>query len=162
MRRRKRWIARGESSAGRSAARRVRASRERSFETGEGLEPFPEHDDQQEAGRVRRVDAVEAGERAAERLQEPELVRAAKAVRGEPLELGEDALAGRLPDAACRRPDELLGRVVEPEPELVLEPDRAQEAQRVVLEDTRADRAKPLLGQVGLAPVRVDQRTALE
>ena len=160
MRRRKRWISRGEPSAGRSAASSVRASRRRSLETGKPLEPLAEDRDQREPRRVRRVDAVEARRGAPERLEQAELVRAAEAVGREPLELAQDPLPGRLADEPGGGPHELLGLLVEPESELVLEAHRAQEPQRVVREDGRPDGAKTARRQVGLAAERVDERPA--
>ena len=121
-----------------------------------------EHGDEDEAGRVRRVDALEACDRAAERLEQAELVGATEAVRREALELAEEPLAGRLADAARRLPRKLLGLLVEPEAELVLEANRAEQPQRVVREDRRADRAEPPRLQVGLAAERVDQRPAVQ
>ena len=98
MRRRKRWISRGESSAGPLGGEQRAREPAQLVGDGEALEPLAEDHDQREPRRVRGIDAVEARRGAAERLEQAELVRAPEAVRREPLELGQDPLAGRLAD----------------------------------------------------------------
>ena len=66
-------------------------------------------------------------------------------MRGEPIQLREDPLAGGSVGERGVLADQLLGQRRDVESELVLEPDRAEETQRVVLEDRvghRADRAQ--------------------
>ena len=123
MRRRKRWISRGEPSAGRSASSSVRASR-RVVGDGQALEPLAEDRDQRNpgvsAGSTRSRPAAEPRAARADRA-----VRAAEAVGREPLELAQDPLPGRIADEPGGGPHELLGLLVEPESELVLEAHRA-------------------------------------
>src|SRR5205823_13140400 len=80
----------------------------------------------------------------------------------EPLELGEDPLAGRPRGELGVGADELLGQRREPEAELVLEPYGAQQAQRVVLEDRLRDRAQAAEGDVLEAAARIDDLAACE
>ena len=65
----------------------------------------------------------------------------------------------RLRDEAGLRAHELFRQRREPEPELFLEADRAQESQRVVLEDRLGDRAQEPQLEVLASPARIDRLT---
>src|SRR5207247_6665721 len=88
----------------------------------------PERDCEAKVGRVERLEEVAALERAAERCEQADLVEAPEARRGEALQLGDDPLAGRLGGEAGVRADKLLRQRRDPEAELVLEADCAQQA----------------------------------
>ena len=105
---------------------------------GKRGQPLPEDGDETEVG---VVDGLERPvERPAQRLEQPELVEAPEAGRRQPAELAEDPLSCGPIDERRGSPRERLGPLVHPEPELVLEPDGAQEAQRVGDEDVVRDR----------------------
>ena len=93
--RRKRWIERGEPSGRRGRAQqRVRVAAQL-VRDRQPLERRPERGDEQEP---RRVDDVAAPRRSAappSSAEQAELVQAQPAVERQPLELAEDALAGR-------------------------------------------------------------------
>ena len=162
VRRRKRWISRGESSAGRSAASNVPASLRSSLEIGRARSRSRKTRDQDVAGRVRRIGPLEAGHGTAQRPEQAELVGTAKAVRRQALELAENPLAGRLshPGRGCAH--ELLGRLVEPEVELVLQADGTQEAKRIVGEHRRPDGPEPAFPQIGRPVEGIDERPAVK
>ena len=108
-------------------------------------EPVAEGAREPVVGRVDGVDPVEEPVGAAQCLQQAELPEPAVASRREPLQLPEDPLAGRAGRERRVPADELLRRVVAAEAQLVLEPDRPQQAQRICLEDAvpdRTDRAR--------------------
>ena len=122
----------------------------------------PEDDGEPEVGRVEGLQEVAALERAAERREQAELVEAPEACGRQALELGEDPLARRPRSEVGVRADELLRQRREPEAELVLQADGAQEAERVVLEDRLRDRAQATQVDVLEAAARVDDLAAGE
>ena len=81
---------------------------------------------------------------AAERLEQAELAEPLDPVGAQTAELVEDPLARRPGEERGLRARQLLGRRVEPEAELALEPHPAQEPQRVVVEDGVRDGAQRL------------------
>ena len=116
--------------------------------------------DEPESGSIDQRWAIEACTRPFERRQQPELVGAAVPVDGEPDELGQRPLASRPRDELRLLPHQPLRLGLELEAELVLEPDRTQEAQGIVREDLRRDSANDIGLQVGLPAVRVDRITS--
>ena len=100
--------------------------------------------------------------RAAQGLEQAELVGAPESGRGEALELRKEPFSCGLTDPACRRPHQLLRRLVEAKAEFVLEAHRAQESQWVILEDRRRNGPQAARLQVVCASERVDQRAAVQ
>ena len=118
--------------------------------------------DEPESRSVDQRRAIEAGARTVERRQQPQLVGPPVPLDRQPYELGQRPLARRLRDEVSLLPHEALRLGLEEEPELVREPDRAQEPQRIVGEDSRRDGADDLRLQIGLPPVRVDGITSCQ
>ncbi len=124
---------------------------------GERRQSLPEDGDEPEVRVVNRVQG--ALERAAQRLQQPELVETTVPGRRQPQQLAEDPLAGREADEGSGRTREGLGPLVHAEPELVLEPDRPQQAERIGFvhvvgdrpDDTRVEVLEPCERVVRLA-----------
>ena len=116
-------------------------------------EVLAEDDDEAE---VRIVECIEAlVDRTAERLEQPDVLQAPKAGRRQPLQLGENALAGG-PGHECNRLEqERLRALVHPKPELVLEAHRPEEAEGVVAEDRLGHGSDDAGPEVGAAVVRV-------
>ena len=77
--------------------------------------------------------------------------------RREPLELAQDPLPGRLRDELRRSPQQRLRLGLEAEAELVLESDRAQKPQRIVLEDPLRDSAEAARLEVAATAERIDE-----
>ena len=121
------------------------------------LQGVAEDRDEAEGRTIDERGAVEPGARPVERRQEPELVGAAIAVDREPHELGQRPLARRLRHQPGVLAHETLRLRLQPEPELVLEPHRSQQPQRVVREDARRDRTEELRVDVGAAAEGVDR-----
>src|SRR5437763_15012332 len=94
-------------------------------------------------------------DRTPERREHAELVEGPESVRREAAQLGENALAGRLGDKVRVLPHEALRLLGKLKAELVREPDRAQEPQRVVFEDRLRDRAKNPRLEVGCSAKRI-------
>ena len=88
-------------------------------------------------------------------LEEPDLVQTSVSGRGEALELTENSLAGGLGDERRGGPQELLRAQIHVEAELVLEPDRPQQAQRIVDEDRVRHRSNHAGGEIGSPLIRV-------
>ena len=131
----------------RAACARTAAARSRSAGARASV---AEDRDEPELGRVVAPAVAELVERAAERREQPELVEPPEAAPRQPLELGEDPLAGRLVDErGVRRGRAPRSSGVEPEVELVLEPDGPQQPQRVVLEDASSPTARRRLRRRG-------------
>src|SRR5439155_11310048 len=86
-----------------------------------------EKGDEPELGRIDETGAVGAVGRAAECRQQPELVEAPPAVDGETDQLAEDSLARGPHGEPCVLARERLGGRLDPEPELVLEPNGPEE-----------------------------------
>ena len=103
--------------------------------------------------------AIEAGARTVERRQQPQLVGPPVPLDRQPDELGQRPLARRLRDEVGLLPHEPLGLRLEPEAELVLEPDRAQEPQGIVGEDLLRDGTDDLRLQIDLSTVGVGRIT---
>src|SRR5947209_5990618 len=87
--------------------------------------------------------------------RETQLVEPPVAAGREAAQLGEDPLAGRPRDQGGALAHQPLGARVQPHVQLVLEPDRAEQTERVVLEDRVADRAQAAGAEVLLAAERV-------
>ena len=158
--RRKRWIARGDRS-GELGAKQLAGVAPQLVRDRQLPEAVAEHRDEPHVGR-RVAERPEALERTAERREQPELVESLEAGSAEADELREDPLARRLRDEPRARLHEPLRLRIEPEAELVLEADRAQQAERVVAEDSRRDRAKRLAVEVAEAAERIQRLAALE
>src|SRR5919204_433462 len=110
-----------------------------------------------------RVDAVEpVVDPPAERLEQAQIVEPTVAVGGQPPQLADDPLARRVRRERRVLPDEPLCLVLEPEAELVLEPHRAQQPERIVHEDALTDGAQQLLVQIAQAAEGVDRLPARE
>ena len=130
--RRKRWIARGVA-VGRLGPQQRGGEAAQLVRDRQAGAAVAEDRDQPVVGRVPAVEPVV--DPAAERREQPERVEPPEAAGREPPQLGEDPLARRPVDERRLRADQLLGLRDDPEAELVLEADRAQQPQRVVLED---------------------------
>ncbi len=99
---------------------------------------------------------------AAERLEKAKLREALEPGCGESRQLVEDSLAGRPAGERRLLPDQALGLGNQPEAELILEPDGAQETEWVVVEDTLGDGAEQLAVEIGATAERVDELAAAE
>ena len=106
----------------------------------EPAQPFAEGSHEPVVGRIDPFEPV--GQLAAEWIEQPELVQPPVAACREPAELGQDPLTCRSRYQGRVRADERLRRLVEADVQLVLEPDRPQQPQRIVLEDGPAHRAQ--------------------
>src|SRR5207248_10759410 len=93
---------------------------------GQAQRRLAEEGDEPVVRGIHRVRPLLSLRRAAEPLEQPELREAAVAVDGEAAELRQDPLARRLRDEAGVLADERLRAGLEPEAELVLEPDGAE------------------------------------
>ena len=155
--RRKRWIARGESSAGGSRAEqrvreaaqaRSRSAAARSRSPNVTASRYSGESNARSRGDQRCRRAARAGRaRPGARTRRPRAARSSSRI----------ALAGRLRRRArASLADELLRLGVEAEAELVLEPHGAQQAQRVVVEDARRDDADDAALEVGPPAERID------
>ena len=153
MSRRNRWIERGDGILGTArAAQRCRVALEL-VRDRQSREVLAEHDDEPEVRIVERVQPVV--QRASQPSEQADVVEAAVAGRREPFELCERPLAGRLRHERRRRAEQGLGALVHAESELVLEPHRTQEPERVVDEDRLGDRPDDAGRQIGAAVVRI-------
>ncbi len=106
---------------------------------------------------VGRVDLVEPSHVAAKRTKQPELVQPAEAGGRETLELAEHALAGRFGHELRVAADERLGLLVQAEAELVLEPHRTEQPQRIRAEHAVGDRPQRLRAEIRDAAERIDR-----
>src|SRR5262245_9447030 len=128
----------------------------------EGSEPVTEDRNQDVARRVCLIDPLEAGDRTPQGREQTQLVGAPKAVRRQALELADNSLSGRLANARRGYARELLRRLVKPKTQLVLETNRTEEAQRIVVEHRPADRPEPPSREVGLPVERIDENPAVQ
>src|SRR5439155_11819251 len=131
---------------------------------GDGQTPQVLAEDNHE-GVVRVIAGVQTllpVERTTKRREQAKLVEPAEPVRREASQLGEDAFTGRLGDEVRVLPHEALRLRGKPEAELVREPYRAQEPQRVVFEDRLGNRAKNARLEVGCSAERIDRLAALQ
>jgi hypothetical protein len=113
-----------------------------------------------EVGVVQRVEALI--EDATEWLEQADVLEPPIAVGRKPAELGEHAFTGRLRHERARGAEERLRALVHPEPELVLEANRAQEPVRIVDEDRVRDRADDAGAKVAAPVVRVVRLPGLD
>ena len=102
--------------------------------------------------------SFDAGERAAQRLEQAELVEPGEAAGRKPPQLAENPFLGGRRDQLGVAADERLGLGDEPKAErqLVLEPRPAQEPQRIVPENGLLDGAQTPRFEVRIAAERVD------
>src|SRR5207253_1088105 len=102
----------------------------------------------------------QALDRAAQLREEAEFVEAAKACAGESLELAENSFSGGGADPVDMRAEQLLGRGVQSEVELVLEAYGSEEPKRIVGEDRLRDRPQGASLEIAAASERIDRLAA--
>ena len=151
--RRKRWIARAESSSGRRACRSAAAYLPQLARDGKLPEPPTEHGDQPE---LRIIQCLERTvERATEWLEQTDLVESTIAGRRKAPELAQDTFSRRPGDERGRCSQQIFRALVHAEPKLVLEPNGSQQAQRIVAEDRLGHRTNDAGLEIRRAFVRV-------
>src|SRR5665811_200579 len=94
--------------------------------------------------------------RPAKGSKQAQLLEALVTRPAELLQLGQDSLARRLDHPTGARTKKLLTLRVEPKVELLLESDRAQQPQGIVVEDAFGDGLQPPLGKIAPPVERID------
>ncbi len=126
------------------AASSLRAKRRSSLDSGSAKTASPERRHETQLGGGARLHDAEPRDRPAEPGEQAELVEAAPACVRQAQELGEDTLARRLGHQMRVTADELLGRRVDAQLELVLQASGPEQPERIVRERPVVDGAQPV------------------